>query len=232
MKNVNERVDFMYLYETHMHTSPVSACASSSPEEMVRHYKSKGFTGVIVTDHFFNGNCGCPRGLPWAQKVKFYAQGYERAKKEGAKCDLDVFFGIEYGFHGTDFLVYGISVEYLYENPGFDKLSLEELSKAVRAEGGYIAQAHPFRTAFWIAEPSPADPSLIDGIEVNNASMNDKVNNQALKYAQEHGLAQQSGSDAHDTHMKKPNGIGLQKRAEDIFDIIGAIKAKEVQLVF
>jgi predicted metal-dependent phosphoesterase TrpH len=222
----------MYLYETHMHTSPVSACASSSPEEMVRYYKSKGFSGMIVTDHFFNGNSGCPRGLPWAKKIDFFAQGYERAKKEGDKCDLDVFFGMEYGFSGSDFLVYGLSVEYLRAYEGFDRLDLKELSAVVREAGGYIAQAHPFRTAFWIADPSPAAPELLDGMEINNASMSDEVNNRALAYAKKHGLAQQSGSDAHDTHARRPNGIGLQKRAVDIFDIIGALKAREATMIF
>lgn len=58
-----------YKYETHMHTSEGSACGRSSAEEMVRSYKEQGYTGVFVTDHFFNGNCSVDRSLPWAEKV-------------------------------------------------------------------------------------------------------------------------------------------------------------------
>ncbi|MCL2223450.1 MAG: PHP domain-containing protein [Defluviitaleaceae bacterium] len=221
----------MYLYETHMHTRPSSACAVSSPEEMVRHYKSKDYSGVIVTDHFFNGNSGCPQDAPWADKVRFYMEAYERAKAEGEKCDLDVFFGLESSYNGSDFLVYGLDEEFLLENKDFDKLSLNEFSAAVRGAGAYLAQAHPFRSAFWIANPEPAHPSLIDGIEVHNASMDAKTNRLALEFAEKHNLPKQAGSDAHDAYAKKPSGIALQKRAVDIFDIISAIKSGSVVLI-
>ncbi|MCL2388636.1 MAG: PHP domain-containing protein [Defluviitaleaceae bacterium] len=221
----------MYLYETHMHTHPVSACATASPEEQVRYYKEKDFAGIIMTDHFFNGNSGCPRKLPWETKVRFFADGYERAKAEGEKCDLDVFFGLEYTINGSDFLVYGLSVQYLLDNPDFDQLSAEQLSKVVRKEGGYIAQAHPFRKAFWIPSPQPISHNLLDGIEVNNASMPYEVNRKAYQFADKHKLPKQAGSDSHDTYLKKPNGIALKNRARDIFDIINAIKSGQVTLV-
>ncbi|MCL2198374.1 MAG: PHP domain-containing protein [Defluviitaleaceae bacterium] len=221
----------MFKYETHMHTYPASACASSTPEEMVRFYKNMDYTGAIVTDHFFNGNSGCPKNISWVEKVKFFAEGYFRAKKEGDMCDLDVFFGLEYSFSGTDFLVYGVTPDWLLEHPGFDKLSLGEFSATVRAAGAYLAQAHPFRDAFWIANPSPADPSLIDGIEVYNASMPDRANKKALAYAEKYGLAKQAGSDAHDNYLRRPSGILLNYRAKDIFDIIAALTTGQVNLL-
>ena len=45
-----------YKYETHLHTSETSACAVSSAGDMVRAYADAGYTGIVVTDHFFNGN--------------------------------------------------------------------------------------------------------------------------------------------------------------------------------
>ena len=42
-----------YVYETHMHTSEASACAGSTGTQMARAYKAAGYTGIIVTDHFF-----------------------------------------------------------------------------------------------------------------------------------------------------------------------------------
>ena len=46
----------MYRYETHMHTSQASACAFSTGAEMARAYAAAGYTGIFITDHFFNGN--------------------------------------------------------------------------------------------------------------------------------------------------------------------------------
>ena len=46
----------MYKYETHLHTCEASACASAKGEEQARRYKELGYDGIIVTDHFFNGN--------------------------------------------------------------------------------------------------------------------------------------------------------------------------------
>jgi len=221
----------MHLYETHMHTYPVSACAVSTPEEMVRHYKRREYTGVIITDHFFNGNCGVAKKLPWADKVRYFTEAYKRAKAEGENCNLDVFFGLEYSYQGTDFLVYGLDETFLLANPGFDALGLNEFSTAVRGAGAYLAQAHPFRSAWWIANPEPTHPSLIDGIEVHNASMDAKTNARALRYAEEHGLAKQAGTDAHDTSAKRPSGIALNRRAETIFDIVAALKSGEISLL-
>lgn len=221
----------MYLYETHMHTYPVSACAVSTPEEMVRHYKSKGFAGIIITDHFFNGNCACPFYLSWEKKIEFFTIGYLRAKKEGDKCGFDVFFGLEYSFEGTDFLVYGLTSQFLTAHPGFDMLGMKEFSETVRGAGGYLAQAHPFRTACWISNPYPTDPALIDGVEVYNASMSNKVNKKAEKFAEKYNLPKQSGSDSHNTNLRKPSGIALEQRAESIFDIISGIKSGQSTLI-
>ncbi len=95
----------MYKYETHMHTMEASACAHSGGADMADKYKAEGYTGIIVTDHFFNGNSSVPRNLPWEERVDLYCKGYENAKKRGDEIGLDVFFGFEYGDGGSDFLV-------------------------------------------------------------------------------------------------------------------------------
>ena len=42
----------MYLYETHLHTSPVSDCARATVRESLEFYKSAGYTGVLINQHF------------------------------------------------------------------------------------------------------------------------------------------------------------------------------------
>ena len=47
-------------YETHSHTSETSRCSHISGAELAEFYKSLGYTGLFITDHFFNGNTTVP----------------------------------------------------------------------------------------------------------------------------------------------------------------------------
>ena len=110
-----------YRYETHMHTCEGSACASASGAEMARIHKENGYTGIFVTDHFFNGNTAVPRDLPWRERIGRFCLGYEHAREEGEKIGLDVFFGFEYGVNAADFLVYNLDRQWLLEHEDIDR---------------------------------------------------------------------------------------------------------------
>ncbi|MCL2204085.1 MAG: PHP domain-containing protein [Defluviitaleaceae bacterium] len=220
----------MYLYETHLHTAPVSACASNTPQEMVRAYQALGYTGFIVTDHFFNGNTGCPPKRAWAEKVDFFLSGYRAAKKEGDALDFDVFLGWEYAIRGSEFLTYGLDEAFLYNHPNLDRLAIEDYSTLIRKNGGYLAQAHPYREAPWVRNPRPVAPHLIDGIEVHNASQSHEPNKKAAQFARLHNLPAQAGTDAHSTYIPHPSGIKLSARAPSIQHLIAAIKNHETIL--
>ena len=51
----------MYLYETHLHTSPVSKCARASVREVVEYYKNAGYEGIFITNHFIDSNINIDR---------------------------------------------------------------------------------------------------------------------------------------------------------------------------
>ena len=220
-----------YLYETHMHTSQVSGCAIKSAEEQVATYKNRGFTGIIITDHFINGFSNCPKHLSWEDKMRFVVSGYEAAKIAGDAYDLDVFLGWEFTINGADFLTYGLDLDFLLAFPGLDELDIEEYSDIVRGSGGYLAQAHPYRNEYYISHPYPVEPHLIDGVEVYNSMDTKESNSKAFKFALENNLPMQAGTDSHGRGYRKFNGIALEKRAESIFDIIDAIMAKEAKLI-
>ena len=105
-----------YKYETHLHTREGSACARATAAEQVRSYYEAGYAGIIVTDHFFNGNTAVPRNLPWEERVNLFCLGYENAKAEGDRLGMDVFFGWESGYYGTDFLIYGLDKDWLLKH--------------------------------------------------------------------------------------------------------------------
>lgn len=220
-----------YLYETHMHTSQVSACAISTAQEQAAAYEARGYTGIIVTDHFVNGNSTCPPMASWDVRMKCFMEGYECAKATGDDVGLDVFFGWEYSIKGSDFLTYGLGLDFLLAHPELESLETEEYSELIRGSGGYLAQAHPFRGAWYIERIGPVDWHLLDGVEVFNSGDPWESNSKAYEFAQQHSLPMQAGSDSHSAAHERCSGITLEHKASDIFDIIDAIKSKKAKLI-
>ena len=98
----------MYKYDLHVHTKEGSACGRSTGAEMAEMYAREGYTGFVVTDHFYTGNTAVPRDLPWEEWVDRFCEGYRSAKRRGDELGLDVFFGWEFGLGGgTEFLTLG-----------------------------------------------------------------------------------------------------------------------------
>lgn len=189
----------MFRYETHMHTSEASACGGSGGAEMAVKYKEEGYTGIIVTDHFFNGNSCIPRDLPWEERVELFCKGYEHAKEMGDKIGLDVFFGFEYGNGSSDFLIYGLDKEWLLKNDHILDMELTDFLQYARSCGGMAVQAHPFRDYEYIRGTVHA-PHFVDAVEIINSSHSvPEFNERAKIYAGWYDLPVTSGSDAHNT---------------------------------
>ena len=223
-----------FLYETHMHTSEGSGCGQNSAVEQVRAYKSRGYQGIIITDHFINGYSTCPAypKISWEEKMSYVVSGYKAAKVEGERIGLDVFLGWEFTVRGSDFLTYGLDWDFLISHPDLHKLDVPEYCLVVRENGGFLAQAHPYRNAPYIKYKFPVGAQYVDAIEVYNASDPDRSNKKAQAFAKKHNLPIQAGSDSHSTSKGKPvSGIKLERCAKTIHDIIDDIKAKKVGLI-
>ena len=203
-----------YLYETHMHTSESSSCASASAVEQVRTYKDRGYTGIVVTDHFIHGNSM----KSWEKRIRKFLKGYETAKAEGDRIGLDVFLGWEYNYFGTHILTYGLGIDFLLANPDMCRLNIKKYCALITANGGYLSQAHTFRK-WGIFRKAPVNPAYIDGVEVYNVKMSDRNNAMAVEYARQHNLPIQAGSDSHKPNRPFYSGIKLANRANSIFDI-------------
>ncbi len=219
----------MYKYETHMHTMEASACAHSTGADMADKYKAEGYTGIIVTDHFFNGNTAVPRNLPWEERIDLYCKGYENAKKRGDEIGLDVFFGIEYGDGGSDFLVYGLDKNWLKKNDYILDIELTGFLELARHSGGIVFQAHPFRDYGYIRSTTHA-PHFVDGIEAYNASHLDPAfNDRAKQYAGWYDLPITAGSDAHDTIDRWfGGGVLSERKFTSALDYAKAVVNREI----
>jgi hypothetical protein len=220
----------LYRYETHLHTSEASACAVYSATEQVHTYKAAGYDGIIVTDHFFNGNSSVPRELPWEERIDRFCRGYEAAKEEGDRIGLSVFFGFESGYDATDFLIYGLDKEWLKGHPDMLDWSVEEQYRRVHADGGYIVHAHPFRVRPYIKEVR-LFPDCVDAVEVINVgNRNDEFDRQAAVYAKKHRLPVTAGTDCHGLETVH-SGLAFHHRIEDISDFIRELKSGKYELI-
>lgn len=214
----------MYRYETHLHTSIASACSRFEPREIVEKYSRLGYAGVFVTDHFLNGNTTVPDFLPWRERVAAFCDGYREVKK-AAGALLDVFFGLEYSYCGTDFLVYGFGEEWLAEHPEIMEMSVPEFCNFARSNGAIVVQAHPYRTDY--VEHIRLYPSFVDGFETINACRDKRINMLADVFAEAYGLKKFAGSDIHGKDLKTLAGLEFSKKLKSEADFIAQVKSGE-----
>lgn len=215
-----------------MHTSEASACACSTGAEMADKYMAEGYTGIFVTDHFFNGNSAVPRNLPWKERIELYCKGYENARKRGEEIGLDVFFGFEYGDGGSDYLVYGLDKQWLIENDRILDMNLTDFLEYARRCGGFTVQAHPFREYDYIRSTTHA-PRFTDAVEAVNASHiragHPEFNDRAKLYAEWYGLPVTGGSDSHNTSGKWfGGGIISESRFTSAADYAKAVTERKI----
>ena len=199
----------MYKYETHMHTKEGSACSRAPAADMARAHKAAGYDGIFVTDHFFNANTAVPRDLPWEERIDRYFLGYEHAREVGDQIGLKVWFGCEFTVYNADFLIYGMTKEWMKKNEhALMEMDERELFRGLRDMGCCIVHAHPFRDDTYIHHIS-LYPHDIDAVEVINASHDPRklYNERAKLYADSYGLIKTGGSDSH--HLDRLFGGGI-----------------------
>jgi hypothetical protein len=217
----------MYKYETHLHTSFASACAHSKGSEYIRRYIDLGYSGLVVTDHFFNGNTAISPKLPWKEWVNQFCRGYEEARNEGEKLGFDVFFGWEETFSGCDdYLIYGLDKEWLIAHPEVRTWTRGQQYKAVKEAGGCVVQAHPFRQHYYIKKVVLSS-GCVDAVEAANAGNSESSYDAlAMRYADKFGLPYTAGTDIHDARMVDEQcvfGTLFKNRLKSIADFVDAV---------
>ncbi len=162
-------------YDLHNHTH-YSPCSSLKPEILLKLAKRKGMNGIAVTDH---------NSIKGALKVK----------KLNKDKDFEVIIGDEVRTNYGDVLTY-----YLQEE--IKSRDLFSVIDEVKAQGGLIAVAHPFRISInptlRFRYPIEKIKNKIDAVECFNARMLFPCDNKkAQKLAKKLDIAGIGGSDAH-----------------------------------
>lgn len=194
-------------FETHFHTREVSSCATVSAADAVRWYYQLGFSGIVVTDHYYRGYFEKQAFQSWEQMIDVFLSGYEQAKSTALSLGIVVLPGMEIRFdeNNNDYLVYGIDREFLIAQPRLYEMSLRTFGPLAHQYGLRIYQAHPLRNTMTVMHPH-----LLDGIEVYNGNpRHDARNDIAALWADRHNLAAIAGSDFHKPGDEGSAGIDL-----------------------
>ncbi len=222
-----------YLYDLHCHTSEGSKCGASSVKELLEYYKNAGFSGFCITDHF-TGNSTVPEGAPWRKRVESIWNIYDGIRNEAERLGVSVFPAMEYSMRssreeflpvtGNDFVVLGLTKEWLLENEAAFDLDFDLLCDEIHKAGGFIIHAHPFLEGHWI-KSIILYPHAVDAVEIYNGHAGESVNAAAKWYAAHYGLLEVAGSDNHRTGEDIIAGVETERKCETVYELIEEIKA-------
>ena len=217
----------MYKYETHLHTSPVSACARATIREQMEFYKSKGYDGIFVTNHFIDGNfCHEMRDKSYAERIEFFFSAYEEGKRLEEEIGIKVFYGLEAAGAG-EFLVYGLDKQWFLDHPEIEGMKKSDQLQFYMDNGALIINAHPFREASYI-DHIKLFPRHVHGVEVVNAAQPSLANSMAKIYAEKYELLMFAGSDNHGGKQDRLAGVECDEPVENELDFVQ--KAKDGKL--
>ena len=213
-----------YRYELHFHTSEVSGCAKVPACEAVLQYHRLGYAGVVVTDHYYQSLFAKMPYPTWPEKVSAYLTGYECARSVCEQHGMTVLLCMEIRFpeNNNDYLVYGISPDFLLGQPELQDLSLKTFQAIARENGLLVYQAHPFRNTMTIMHPH-----LLDGLEILNGNPRHVARNDiAALWASQHELLGIAGSDFHQIGDEGLAGIATTEPIRNNQDLLRILKSQ------
>ena len=223
--NIREALakEYPYRIELHAHTGPASPCGKASPEEAVHLYLDAGFDGMVITNHFSRASYG---NISREEMVGAHLSDYTRACKAAEGTKLKIYFGAEVRFdeNANDYLLFGVDQPLLEKVYDYLDKGLAAFRAEVKLPDSVFIQAHPFRDVC-----TPADPALLDGVEVFNMHPNHNSRPAlAALYAKENGLSlTTAGTDFHHVRPGYIAAAALRCRAlpEDSFGVAKLLRS-------
>ena len=220
----------MYRYETHLHTSPVSKCARATVRETLEFYKSQGYDGVFITNHFINGMIGKEEYGSYEELINFFFSDYEDAVDLSAEIGIKVFAGAEMSYSGNHFLVYGLDKAWYLSHPEAFDMKFSDMLKFMREEGAFVSHAHPFDERSFI-DHIKLLPRCVDAVEVVNVGKTSFQNSMANLYADAYGLLKTAGSDNHSAGGRNNYaGIECSEPINSVSDFIAKLREGKISL--
>ena len=94
----NIHAKMTYKFDTHVHTAETSICGKLKAAEIVRLYRDAGYSGICITDHYYENYFSDYQYNSWEQAMDRYLEGYHKALECGKKLDITVLPGAEIRF--------------------------------------------------------------------------------------------------------------------------------------
>ncbi len=207
--------------ELHAHTSEVSPCGHVTAPEVADRFIAQGYTSLVITNHYCDYVIDPLKGT-WREKMDYYLHPYH-LMREHAGDRLNIILGCELRFEGSinDYLIYGITEEFLRENPDLHKMSLRSFSELAHENEMLVVQAHPFRNGMVVV-----NPAYLDGMETFNGTPTyDGRNLIADAWAKRYNLLRTSGSDFHNPDQYGTGGILTNAAIRTGEELIAVLKS-------
>lgn len=213
-----------FLYEMHAHVKEVSTCSGSDSKKLAECYLNTDYTGIVITDHINPSTFAREdlKNATWEEKIKHFLSGYEAVKKAvGDKMIVILGFEINFYNHPNDYLVYGVTEEFLLSHGDLMTLGPKRFSEIAHENGLLMIQAHPFRRGTEVE-----DWKILDGYEIFNGNPRHySCNPIAEQWAKYHNKSiVTSGSDFHEPEDAGHGGIYFEKEIRTPQELVEELK--------
>ena len=179
--------------DLHAHSSGISHCCRIPAETVLSFAQNIGLDGIVLTNHYTKYYVRDDDAEGFARA---YIAEYEYAKALGDAIGVKVFFGVEVTWEestNVHILLYGVSPEFVLSHPRMYDYSQKALYEVVKAVGGAMIQAHPYRNGATVL-----DTRYLDGLEINCHPLYEKSYAEKLiAIAQSEGLIVTCAGDFH-----------------------------------
>lgn len=211
--------------DPHVHSSGVSRCSRVSCEEIIDQKIELGYDGVILVNH-------CQAWYYPEEEHKAYIESvledFQRGKAYADKKNFRFYLGLEVTLmepHYADWLLYGVTEEFLRSSPCLYKLTQKELFTLCEQWRIVLVQAHPYRQ-------TPCDPKYMHGVEINCTDCDlDKIP-QVEAFAEEYGILITCGTDYHFAERTYRGGMYIPESCQTAVDVAEYLRTAGQTIVF
>ena len=162
-------------FDLHMHTTRHSPDSVMDPFALCRRARVIGLDGVVITEHDWL----------WTEA--------ELDVLRKMHPELVILAGVEVSAYEGHFLVYGVTNPFAVPRG----VRVAALCREVRAQGGAVVAAHPFRWGQPFAEILERENPDLDGLELMTSNMDADCRRRAAEVRARRSLAGLGSSDAH-----------------------------------
>lgn len=205
----------MYSFDIHCHTREHSMCSRMSAAQLVERALELRLAGVVLTDHHYQ--------WPDEELASLAAEtgsdglvllsGYELTTSDPAT-----------GAYGGDLLIFGMPADSLMPAG----TPADEACARVRAQGGLVVAAHPFRPTTDVGDMVYALD--LDGIEVMNDSYTGVEVTRAREVVRQMGFLGLAGSDSHNVRQVGQFLTSFQRPVTSMEAFMRELRAKRFRL--